>query len=313
METFSVLIGFLIGVVATMIAVEFGLKKIFRPPALNKVTASWRLDDHKRPLVVAQDAANVELPQGAHVVTAGEVNPVGFRDRAHRRNPNARSNFLVDPELDRALVFMGPIREGTLALASLDPAVAARLRAEHKRLWETGEPYVEELSMAELGKNMGMLVRLRGRVLECIAYRQQHLLRLTDGSHTMGVVVEKPLELDGRKVVVTGRVVRGASGYPLVEAEEVRLEGGSQRDAPLQREEPAPAPAPRTQVRREAPERPERVLRVPRRTPEAPVEQEEAVVEEEEPLEFQEAEEPMVTEAERQRKKARVIMHRSPR
>jgi hypothetical protein len=311
METFSVLIGFLIGVVATMIAVEFGLKKIFRPPAMNKVTASWRLDDHKAPLVVAQDAKGVQLPTGSKVVTAGEVDPLGFRDRSNRRNPNARSNFLVDPEMDRALVFMGPIREGTLALATLDPAVAARLRAEHKRLWETGEPYVEEVPFSTLGKKMGMMARLRGRVLECIAYKEHHLLRLSDGEQTVGVVVDHPLDLTGKRVVVTGRVVRGASGYPLVDADEVRLEGAPRTAPP---EAPTPV-APPTSVPQQPPETsphtPQQVLRIPRRAPSPPTpEPEEAPAAPQKPLLEAEPSEEATTEAERRRARARVVMHR---
>ncbi len=317
MDTISVLIGFLVGVVATMIAVEFGLKKIFRPPALNKVTGSWRLDDHKSPLVVAQDAAGIGLPTGSRVVTAGDVDPGGFREREHRRNPNARSNFIVSQDMDRALVFMGPIREGTLALATLDPSVAARLRAEHRKLWDTGDPYVDDLPLAEVAKNTGLLVRVRGRVQECVEYKEQHLLRITDGTHVVGAIVEEPLRLDGQKVVVTGRVVRGTSGYPLLDAEEVRLDGGSRQritanraaaPGPRQEEaapqgEPDPTPAP-TPTRTG-----KRVLRVPRkaRSPEQEEDVEEPV---EDPLvEFEESDEGL-TEAERRRGRARVTLHR---
>lgn len=318
MDTISVLIGFLIGVVATMIAVEFGLKKIFRPPALNKVTGSWRLDDHKSPLVATQDAAAVDLPDGARVVTAGDVNPDRFRERDHRRNPNARSNFIVSQDVDRALIFMGPIREGTLALATLDPVVAARLRAEHRKLWETGDPYVDELPLAEVAKSTGLLVRVRGRVQECVEYKEQHLLRITDGTHVVGAVVEEPLRLDGQKVVVTGRVVRGTSGYPLLDAEEVRLDSGErQRVSAPRRETEASrrsgsgpeAEATPTPTEPKSARHSKRVLRVPKKTEALAVEEPEEETEEDPLVEFEESEQSL-TEAERRRQRARVTLHR---
>lgn len=313
MDTVSVLVGFLIGIVAMTIAVEFGLKKIFRPPAVNKVTGSWRLSDHQAPLVVAQDAGSVALPTGSRVVTAGDVASQGFKHRDHRRNPNARSNFLVDPELDRALLFMGPIREGTLALATLDPAIAQRLRAEHRRLWETGEAYVDDLPLAQVAKNTGVLVRVQARVQECVPYRERHLLRLTDGTHAVGALVDEALDLQGKQIIVTGRVVRGTSGYPLLDAEEVRLAGTGERAvarAPVPAQtgnDPATAePPPQEQP-------PKRVLRVPqppggqRQSEPVPVEQpQEPPVPENEP----EAPEEGMTEADKRRARARVTLHR---
>ncbi len=316
MDTVSVLVGFLIGIVAMTIAVEFGLKKIFRPPAVNKVTGSWRLSDHQAPLVVAQDASAVDLPNGSRVVTAGDVASIGFKQRDHRRNPNARSNFIVDPELDRALVFMGPIREGTLALATLDPAIAQRLRAEHRRLWETGEAYVDDLPLAQVAKNTGVLVRVQARVQECVPYRERHLLRLTDGTHAVGALVDEALDLQGKQVLVTGRVVRGTSGYPLLDAEEVRLAGTGERAVsrtpPQARPKSEPTPAAHTTAQTTAQQAPpKRVLRVPQ-TPQARAEPEPAA-RPQEPPEAQDgpqAPDEGMTEAEKRRARARVTLHR---
>ncbi len=245
MDTISVFVGVLIGVVATAFAVEFGLKKLFRPPARTKVTAAWRLDEFQAPLVVTMDPAAVEYPRGAQVVTSGSAETGGGGDRTFRRNANARANFAIDSTRDRALFFGGPVERGTLALSTTDPELVGRLRAEHRRLWETGEAYVEDLPLAQVAARIGAMVRTRGRVVEVVPYRGRHLLRLVDGDQAIGVLVDSALDLAGAEVVVVGRAARGASGYPLLDAEEVRRVAPVEtpRRAPPTR---APTPAPRT-------------------------------------------------------------------
>lgn len=304
MDTISVLIGFLVGVIATAIAVEFGLKKIFRPPAQSKVTASWRIADHKAPLVVSQDASAVLFPPGARVVTAGGAHPDGQHRRDFRRNPNARSNYLVEADRDRATLLLGPLQEGTLALATVDPVLVARLRAEHRRLWETGEPLVEETGLAATVNHVGQLVRTRGRVQDCIPYRERHLLRVSDGNATLGVLVDEALQLAGQTVTIVGRVVRGTTGYPLIDAEEVGVVSAAGGRAPTR---PAAAPsAPEPRARPEPVTPPSAPPRNVQREPgPAPTGETDAPG----PMEF-ESVEPVATEAERRRRAARVVLHR---
>ncbi|MBW3584218.1 MAG: hypothetical protein KY455_14100 [Euryarchaeota archaeon] len=312
METISVLVGFLIGVVASAIAVELGLKKLFMPTTATKLTASWRLDEVEAPLVVCTDAGGVPFPRGAEIVTSGQAAPEGFRDRAWRRNANARGNFMVHPTRDRAYLFLGPVQEGNLALVTVDSDLVARLRAEHRRLWETGAPYVEEVSLAEAVRRPGVHVQTRGHVQEVVPYRDRHLVRLVDGNQALGVLVDAPLDIVGAEAVVTGRVQRGTSGYSLLDAEEVRVvrrnrQGRGQAEDLVQvarRDEsgtvegrlvsPAPSASPEPRA--------ERVVRVPPRTPPGKEQ-----VPDPEP-------EPVIdlpsTAAEKMRAKAKVTLHR---
>lgn len=323
MDTISILVGFLVGVVTAAIAVELGLKKLFMPPSATKVTGSWRLSEIRSPLVACTDAAKPIFDQGARIVTAGSANPQAFHGRTFRRNTGARANFMVHPNEDRALLFMGPIAPGTLALSTVDGALCDRLRAEHKRLWEQGEAYVEELPLEQVVQRHNVGVRTRGTVQEVVTYRQRHLMRLTDGRHVIGVLVDAPLDLEGKEVVVTGRIQRGTSGYPLLDADEVRVVRKGHGRTPQESYEPVaatPGPAtedpaatpgrtPAVQPReRPAPAPQERVLRVPARPPapaEVPVEAPaDAVPDEEE-------EAPVHTsDAERMRARARVVFHK---
>lgn len=315
MDTISVLVGFLVGVVVAAIAVELGLKKLFSPPSNTKVTSSWRLDEFEAPLVVALDAASTSYPPGSEVVTAGGVDPQGFRGRTFRRNPNARANVVIDRARDRALLFMGPVEPGTLALATVDRDLVGRLRGEHRRLWETGSEYVEEMPLGEVVGRHGVSVRTRGRVQEIVPYRERHLMRLTDGKQVLGVLVDAPLDLVQQDVVVTGRLIRGTSGYTVLDADEVRLVRRSK--GPDRQEREVAMPVPGTPERAPAPgvapsEPPaapstERVVRVPRN----PTPTESPAPPEAPEMEFEAHDEsPIVSEAERRKARTRVVLHR---
>lgn len=311
MDTISIFVGMLVGVIATAVAVELGLKKLFRPPSRTKMTAAWRLEDFEAPVVVAMDATSTVYPKGARVVTAGGADPRGFRDRDFRRNPNARGNFLIDRSQDKALLFLGPVQDGTLALSTVDSELVGRLRAEHRRLWETGEAYVEEIPLAEVVGRQGVSVRTRGQVVEVVPYRERHLMRVTDAGETIGVLVDASLDLVGQSVVVTGRVSRGQSGYTIVDADEVRVVRKATRGAaqevtvPTKASAPAKAtPAPAVTPTHLKPEpTKERVVRIQgkRRAAEPEPEME---------FEATEPEPPAPSLAEQGRKKAKVVIHR---
>lgn len=238
MDPFSALIGFVVGVIATAFAVELGLKKLFKPVTTTKLTATWRLEEIGAGLVASVDAADTQFPKGSRIVTAGRANPDAYVGREHRQHPGARGNFVVHPDKDRALLFLGPVAPGTMALSTVDPHLCARLRHEHARLWGRADAYIEEVPLSEAAGRHNVRVRTRGQVQSVIQYRDRHLMRLVDGNHVVGVLVDSPLDLAGAIVSVTGQATKGTSGYTLIDAEEVRrIEPATRTSRPGERVE----------------------------------------------------------------------------
>lgn len=215
------LIGFVVGVVAAAIAVEFGLKKFLSPPENSKLTTVWNLNELPAPLVAARTLHGLTPPRNARVLSAGTYE--GTRDGFElRTNKEVRGNFAVDANANRALIFLGDMAPGTLALWTVDERLIERLRAEFNRLWGRSLDYVERVTIADIPKKANLSVLTEGTVADVVPYRGNYLLRLTDKGETVGVLVDRPLTMSGQRVAVTGIVRASSSGYPLIEALEVR-------------------------------------------------------------------------------------------
>jgi len=215
------LIGFLIGVVAAAIAVEFGLKKFLSPPENSKLTTVWSLSELPAPLIAARTISGANVPKNARLLTAGRY--TGARDGFDlRTSGELKGNFAVDANAARALIFLGDIAPGTLALWTIDERLIERLRSEFNRLWGRSVDYVEKVEIADVPKKANLSVLTEGTVQDVVPYRGSYLLRLTDRGETVGVLVEQPVAMNGKRVAVTGIVRASSSGYPLIEAVEVR-------------------------------------------------------------------------------------------
>lgn len=215
------LIGFLIGIVAAAIAVEFGLKKFLAPPENSKLTTVWSLAELPAPLVAARTIHGAKVPKNARLLAGGAY--AGERDGFDlRTSAELKGNFAVDANVPRALIFLGDIAPGTLALWTVDERLIERLRSEFNRLWGRSTDYLENVAIADVPKKANLSVRTEGTVQDVVPYRGNYLLRLTDHGETVGVLVEEPLAMNGKRVAVTGIVRASSSGYPLIEAVEVR-------------------------------------------------------------------------------------------
>lgn len=224
MDVLSTLIGFLIGVVAAGFAVELGLKKLFAAPDQGKLTTIWSLTELQAPEIVATSLhASIELPRTARVVASADLT-ASKKGYQLRRNVEAKGCFALDSQRPRALLFLGGIEPGALALWTVDDKLIERLRAEFNRLWTRSTDYVERTKLAELPSKPNATVETTGIVQDVIPYRGRYMLRLTEEGEAVGVLVDRDLPVRGHRVTVKGIVRASTSGYPLVEALEVRQE-----------------------------------------------------------------------------------------
>lgn len=220
MDLISFFVGSVAGIIVALVAVEFGLKKMFSAPDAASLTAVWSFRDFRLPLVASLDASAAPVPRAAKLVTNGPV-PVPSSGIEARVNPAVKGDFVVDGEGTRALLFLGGLRPGALALLSVDAKLVARLRREFDRLWAAGREPVARVGLADLAARTHMLVETRGTVADAVPSGDGWLLRLQDGSVAVGVRTREPLEARGQLVEVRGRVTRSPGGAPLIEAEAI--------------------------------------------------------------------------------------------
>jgi hypothetical protein len=215
------LIGFVVGVVSAAIAVEFGLKKLFSPPEHSKITQVWSLGELPTAMIAATSLNGVPAPRNSRVLVGGRYE--GSRDGFElRTSQELRGNFAVDATAPRALLFLGDIKPGAMAIWTVDERLIDRLRAEFTRLWSRSTDFVERVSVADVPKKANLTILTEGTVADVVPYRGNYLMRLTDHGETVGVLIERQIPVNGKRVTVTGVVRASGSGYPLIEAVEVR-------------------------------------------------------------------------------------------
>ena len=190
--------------------------------AAERLTSTWRLAELGAPLVVARDV-EADVPAGARVVVSGQVAPEAFAAAQVRAAPHVPGEYAVDAARGRALLFLGGVRAGALALPTDEPALVARLAADAEALWARAEPYVERRSLGDVAGRVGLAVETQGTVADVLPYHGAFLLRLEDGGDVVGVQVDRePTELKGQRVLVRGTVGKDKGGYPVLKATDLR-------------------------------------------------------------------------------------------
>jgi hypothetical protein len=189
-----------------------------------RLTSTWRLEELDHPTVVAGDVDLHAVPPGTRLLASGHIAPDLLPRALAHRVPSVPGAFALDRDARRGLLFLGPVRDGTWALSIAQPALLQRLRAEAESLAAAATPYAERRRVADLAGPDGLPVEAEGTVLEVLPRPGAHLVRLEDDGQVAAVrAPQVPDGVVGKRVVVRGRLGRDPTGYPIVEADDVRI------------------------------------------------------------------------------------------
>jgi hypothetical protein len=224
-------IGFVVGVLATALAFEFGFREV-RNPEQSKITSAWNLGEVsgvEPPRILAEDVEGVRVPDGARVlVRAGEAELASgvLRHGEVRMHPDVRVNAALGDQ--KALVFSGSVHPEAMAVSTANDPMLSRLNSEFERLWDEAEPYVERVAIKDLAGRENVEVEVEGTVSQVMDYRGRTMLRVTEGGETVGVLAKgDDLEaLEGSTVQVRGEF-RREEGYHVIDADRIRTVSGS--------------------------------------------------------------------------------------
>lgn len=219
-------VGFVVGGVAVALVVEVMGRGRAKPAEQHKLTTAWRLSELTDPIVVAKDVLDVDVPRGAKVFASGLVDPKVQAAAKVREVPPVAAEFALDLSAGRAILFLGGVQPGAMALLTVDPALVGRLETEYRRLEDRSSAYVERFQIGQLGGRSGVSVETEGFVQDVLPWKQKWMIRLEDQGHIIGVAVEKdPRELKDRRVRVRGRLEKDQAGYAVIAALELRTIG----------------------------------------------------------------------------------------
>ncbi|MGB1697057.1 MAG: hypothetical protein ACPHK8_01505 [Thermoplasmatota archaeon] len=216
------LAGGTLGTIVAFEAMNRG-KKADEAAPKTKLTTGWRIRELGNPIIVARDVLDLDVPAGTKVYASGVVDPGLLGTAQVQQVPPVRTEFALDLDRQRALIFTAGAQEGSLALLTVDPTMLARLETEYRTLAGHGGEYVERLQIKDLvGKN-GVTVETKGFVQDVLPYKERFMIRLEDEGHIMGVLVEKnPEGLREERIQVKGKLQRDQTGYAVIVAEDIR-------------------------------------------------------------------------------------------
>ena len=193
MDVISLIVGFVVGIIAVSIAIELSWKKEETVETC-KVANKWSLSEIRNPLIVAEKL-KMNAPSGSKVVVRVET---AF-SRGAKQNPDVRGNFVLGS--DRALIFSGEIREGQIAFRTVDERILRNLRTLFNQFWE-GDEGAEETKISGRGT-----VTVRGIARAVVPYREHYLIRLSYEDGLIGVLIDERMDLEGRKIEVEGEMI----------------------------------------------------------------------------------------------------------
>ncbi len=192
LDVLSLIIGFVVGIIAVSIAIELGWKKQ-GPTKTYKMATRWSLNELHRPKIVAEKL-KMDVPQHADIVVKARTS---FAKDAHE-NPGVTGNFAIGD--GKALVFAGEIHPGQIAFRTVDDGIVRRLH-EHFREYSTEPGEQKGMASARGG------VTMRGMAKAVVPYRDQYLVRLSTTEGVRGVLVNERLDLEGKMIEVEGELV----------------------------------------------------------------------------------------------------------
>ncbi|HHH84169.1 MAG TPA: hypothetical protein ENL29_01735 [Thermoplasmatales archaeon] len=194
MDVISLIVGFVVGIIAVSIAIELSWKKE-EVVETCKIAKRWSISEISNPMIVAEKL-KMNVPGNAKVVVKVET---AFSKGA-KVNPDAYGNFILGS--NKALIFSGEIREGQLALRTVDGRILRKLRELFNEFWEGKE----EEAAPEKSHRKGT-VTVRGLAKAVVPYRENYLIRLSYDKGLIGVLIDEKMELEGRKIEVEGEMV----------------------------------------------------------------------------------------------------------
>jgi hypothetical protein len=224
-EIVSTGIGLGVGVLATVFVREIAFRKI-QNEEHSKLTSHWSIAESGGGPVklCAEHLGNVEVPPGSKVLVGRGTKsvPAAIAARSEIRvSGSIQSNFALAK--DKALVFAGAVKEGTLAVWTYEDQVLQRLAYEWDHAWRDSEPLVGRASVTSLKDHVGQTVEIVGSVSDVAQKNGLHYARVIENGVTATIASATPIAAGKGSVVrAIGVVDHAPAGKePILRAEKV--------------------------------------------------------------------------------------------
>ena len=127
-------IGFFIGVLVVVLALEIGMKKTNREAPTSKHTKKWNLSEISNPKIIAEYLMEgVDIPQNSKVIVNQYKNKETLRGLEAKEHGGVHGNYIIGD--DRALILAGPFKKDEVGIWTVEKEIVKQLNEEFDEKW----------------------------------------------------------------------------------------------------------------------------------------------------------------------------------
>jgi len=142
MDIFSIIVGFIFGVIIVAIIVEISLKKPTTNTPNSRHTKNWSFEEIDNPRIMAEYLANVEIPKNSRVIVNRYKDKSILAGLNAKENKEIKGNFILGN--DRALILAGPVHKNEVGFWTVEKDIIRELNREFEESWMKGEKIEED-------------------------------------------------------------------------------------------------------------------------------------------------------------------------
>ena len=134
MDVAALAIGFIIGVVLVVLAMEIGMKKTNRDTPASKHTKKWNINEISNPRIMAEYLMEgVEIPKNSKVIV-NQCKDRGLLEGLDaKEHDEIRGNYVIGD--DRALILAGPFKKDEVGIWTVEKEIVDKLNEEFEEKW----------------------------------------------------------------------------------------------------------------------------------------------------------------------------------
>ncbi len=134
MDVVALAIGFIIGVVLVVLAMEIGMKKTNRDTPASKHTKEWDINEISNPRIMAEYLMEgVEIPKNSKVIVNQCKNKKALEGFDAKEHDGVRGNYIIGD--DRALILAGPFKKDEIGIWTVEKEIVDKLNEEFEEKW----------------------------------------------------------------------------------------------------------------------------------------------------------------------------------
>lgn len=137
MDITALAIGFFMGVIVVILAIEIGMKRTISGAPRSKHAKKWDINEITNPRIMAEYLMEgTDLPKGSKVIVNQIKNKDALQGLNAKKHSGVRGNYIIGD--DRALILSGPFKTDEVGVWTIEKDIVDKLNQEFDDKWDEG-------------------------------------------------------------------------------------------------------------------------------------------------------------------------------